>query len=44
MISDFTKKETQINEDDWEDVERVRLEVLAKRAPLMKLVVSYEFF
>jgi hypothetical protein len=43
MVSDYKKRETQINEDDWEDVERVRLEQLAKKAPIIKLVFSLEF-
>ena len=43
MISDFKKKETVVNEDDWEDVERIRLEQLAKKAPVLKLVFSLEF-
>lgn len=43
MISDFKKVEAEVNEDDWEDVERVRLEKLAKKAPVMKLVFSWEF-
>jgi hypothetical protein len=34
MISDFQRRATVVNEDDWEDVQRVRLEELARKAPL----------
>jgi MFS family permease len=44
MISDFVKVEEPEDEQNWEEIERSRLEKLARKAPLAKVILSREFF